>query len=208
MFRRLGVAVLVLGAGARGQIPANTAAELQALGARAQVIFAGRVAAIDRHDGAGFVEIRFRVDESVRGAPAGGSYVLREWAGLWTAHPQRYVVGERRLMLLTGRSAAGFSAPVGDDEGAIPLVPVGSAESAAPVGADLRWVEARAQRGSATAAAQVRLAVQAGTQDWFGPIAPLALADATARPVPLTAVLTLLGGRAPATVLKGPLRAR
>jgi hypothetical protein len=215
---------LVSGARAGAQIPAATSAELQAplmelqatlielqaLAARAQVIFTGQVTAVERNDAAGFVDVRFRIDRSLRGAPAKGSYVLREWAGLWMGHPDRYQVGERRLMLLTARSASGFSAPVGDREGAIPLVATGTADAASPTGvgldvgqdagldADLGWVEAHAQRGT----------VASGGAGWKGPIAPLAGSRQTAQAVSLTAVLAQLGGAAPTTVLRGPLHAR
>ncbi len=202
MVRILLILLLALGVRAEAQIPQTTLQELQALAARAQVIFTGQVAAIDRNDAAGFVDIRFRIDRSLRGAPARGTYVLREWAGLWIANPGRYQVGERRLMLLTARSLAGFSAPVGDTEGAIPILPIGDVSST--LSADLHWVGSSAQRVITASGAAGGAA--GGDQDWPGPIAPLA-PGSQAQPVPLTTVLALLGAAAPATVLKGPLDA-
>ena len=212
VIKTLPALVFLLGVRALAQIPAATSAELQSLAARAQVIFTGQVAAIDRNDAAGFVDIRFRVDQSLRGAPPSGTYVLREWAGLWMAHADRYRVGQRMLMLLPARSTAGFSAPVGDTEGAIPLVPTGSADAATPLAADLRWIEARAQRTAAASSTQPRLVAQPpiGAQAWVGPISPLPSAGKTcaAQPTPLTSVLVLLGGAVPTTVRKGPANAR
>ena len=136
-------------------------AALNALVARAAVIFAGHVLAVSPGDG--FVDTRFRIDEPVRGCNKTGIYVLREWEGLWSGQPARYRVGERLLMLLTARGASGMSAPVGGDEGIIPIAasasePLADARGVAPaedgsvaaditgMTADLRWVQARAAR--------------------------------------------------------------
>ena len=98
-----------------------TSAALSEMTRRAGVVFAGRVQAVDRHDDAGFVEVRFAVDEAVKGCAAGRPYMLREWAGLWSFGTPRYVAGERLLVFLTGRSASGFSAPVDGFAGVLPL---------------------------------------------------------------------------------------
>ena len=70
---------------AAAQIGAAASAELQLMAGHAAVIFTGQVVDIARNDDAGFVDIRFHIDQSLRGAPQSGTYVLREWAGLWTA---------------------------------------------------------------------------------------------------------------------------
>jgi hypothetical protein len=151
------VAALSVGSAA-AQISAAANAELQSMAAHAAVIFAGQVVAITRNDTAGFVDIRFHIDQSVRGAPQSGIYVLREWAGLWTAHPGRYRVGDRKLMLLPARGPAGMSSPLGDIDGAIPILATSAAPSpttvdtapSAAFAVDLRWIQARAQRTAAT----------------------------------------------------------
>lgn len=123
----------------------------------AGVVFVGEVIAVRYVAGeggaSGVVEVEFRVDQAVRGCTAGGSYVLREWAGLWTGGDQRYRVGQRLLMLLHAPGAGGVTSPVGGMAGAIPIR--GSASSlqtsatatAAPSPvADLRWVGTRLRR--------------------------------------------------------------
>jgi hypothetical protein len=200
-------------------VPAATAAVLEQLGARAGVIFAGQVLAVARHDAAGFVDVEFRVDEAVRGCGRGSRYTLREWAGLWTGNPERYVAGQRLLMLLAARGKAGMSAPVGGMAGRIPLVgtrtpPLVRGKGAAPADSavedageeavDLRWVQVLAVRGTAVSAA-------GSHADWQGavlplpialkPIAPKPIAPKPIAPAPassagpsLSAVLILLGG--------------
>ena len=142
---------------------------LAGLAARAGVIFAGRVLAVDRQDAAGYVDVKFRVEEPVRGASRGGLYVLREWAGLWSGEPPRYRAGQRMLMLLAARGPSGMSAPVGGHEGMIPIAaaavePLADAHGVAPaedgseaadmsgMTVDLRWVRTLAVRGVTYAA--------------------------------------------------------
>jgi hypothetical protein len=154
-----------------GQTPPQSSDEaLRAMEQMAGVIFAGQVIAVRRQagsDGAtGVVEIEFTVDDAVRGV-SGGSYTLREWAGLWPAGDEPFRVGERFLMLLHATSAAGLSSPVGEMDGAIPIRGGGTAPalagapatiaSAQAVGAgdatgadglvvDMRWVQTRVVR--------------------------------------------------------------
>jgi hypothetical protein len=214
-------AIVVCAGGLRAQtVPAGAGAELQQMAAHAAVIFAGQVVAVTRNDAAGFVDVRFRIDQAVRGAPASGAYVVREWTGLWISHPDRYRVGQRRLMLLTARSRDGFSAPVGGMDGAIPLVATGAepladgtgvapADAAAgpmALAADLRWIAARAVR-TVTTVAQPTARLQAvgvpakprpdpANAEWVGAIAPLpASASAASRPADLASVMALLGTR-------------
>jgi hypothetical protein len=145
--------------------PGSTEEALHAMARRAGVIFTGRVVGVRRHEGGsgstGVVEIEFAVEDAVRGV-SGGSYTLREWAGLWPPGDQPYCVGGRFLMLLHAPGAAGLSSPIGGMDGAIPIG--GGSQSAGPnaeqplalaarpsrqaVGfvVDLRWVETRVSR--------------------------------------------------------------
>jgi hypothetical protein len=113
-------------------------AVLEEMSERAAVIFCGVVTAVRLPgDGlSGVVEVEFAVSDAVRGA-GGGTYVVKEWAGLWR-DGARYRVGDRRLMLLHAPGPGGLSSPVDGLDGAIP---VGD-------GVDLRWLEARTLRGS------------------------------------------------------------
>ncbi|GAC1356880.1 MAG: hypothetical protein NVSMB3_03380 [Acidobacteriaceae bacterium] len=131
-------------------------AALHLMSRRAAVLFVGRVAEIRRKEGSGagsgVVEIRFDVEQAIRGC-AGGTYTLREWAGLWSANDSRYRVGQRLLMMLHAPGATGLSSPVGGMDGAIPLrasgggVRAGEASSdAAEAVADLRWIGAKVVR--------------------------------------------------------------
>jgi hypothetical protein len=163
ILRHIGTAALLVASFAHAQ---NTAAEdttvedaLHHMSDQAGVVFLGEVVAIRHIAGeggaSGLVEVEFRVDQAVRGCTA-GSYVLREWAGLWTGGDQRYRVGQRLLMLLHAPGAGGITSPVGGMAGAIPIR--GSASSLqatatatstpSPV-ADLRWVGTRLQRSIA-----------------------------------------------------------
>ncbi|MGD0797614.1 MAG: hypothetical protein ABR910_07805 [Acidobacteriaceae bacterium] len=159
------------------QAPAAESSDeaLRAMEQMAGTIFAGQVTAVRHRVGSngstGVVEIDFAVDDAVSGV-AGGSYTLREWAGLWPAGDAPFRVGQRFLMLLHAPSAAGLSSPVGGMDGAIPIrgagpAPIvasglsgGASVSAAAVGSaavgavaesdgrvvDLRWVQTRVVR--------------------------------------------------------------
>jgi hypothetical protein len=128
-------------AAAPATLPATTESELQAMTRLAGVIFAGRVTALRRlsgSDGAtGVVEIEFAVDDAVRGV-GGGSYTLREWAGLWAGN-EPFRVGQRYLMLLHAPGRGGLSSPVGGTDGAIPILTGG-------MQVDLRWIGTRVVR--------------------------------------------------------------
>ena len=189
------VALGVFAASCAGQVPAATAAELQQMAGDAGVIFAGQVMAVSREDAAGYVDVRFQIESGIRGCPNTGVYVLREWAGLWTGQPERYRVGQRRLMLLTARGPSGMSSPVGGMDGAIPLVHTGVAPVADVAGnapadtagveaefaVDLRWIQARTLLGAAASSRVV--AVGNPAKQWAGVGA-----------VGLASVLTLLRG--------------
>src|ERR1700743_2255490 len=98
---------------------ASVSAALANLSQRAATVFVGQVVGI-RHD-AGVVEVQFRVDTPVVGQP-GGSYTLREWAGMWPPGQWRYHVGERALVFLHGASSAGLSSAVDGSEGVVPVM--------------------------------------------------------------------------------------
>jgi hypothetical protein len=216
-------AFLMVAACCDGQVPAAAGAELQLMASHAGVIFSGQVVAVAREDAAGFVDVRFRIDDAVRGCPKVGFYVLREWAGLWMGQPERYRVGQRRLMLLTARGPSGMSSPVGGVDGAIPLIasgsaPIADAAGVAPVdtgldtglgpatfAVDLRWIQARAVRTTGGSSANARVVAigapalpwrDSSGGDWAGPVVSLipSASQATATPVTLGSVLTLLRG--------------
>ena len=159
--------------GAQTAPPATVNQALLAMSARAGVIFAGHVVAIDHEDAAGYVDVRFRIDQAVRACPQSGWYVMREWAGLWAGGSERYQVGQRLLMLLYARGPSGMSSPVNGLDGAIPIVaggiaPIADAAGVAPPDAgttpldslvDLRWVQAQTMRSSANGANAVEAPV-------------------------------------------------
>lgn len=187
-------------------LPASVAGVLTGAASRAGVIFAGTVLAMDRQDASGFVDVRFHVDNALRGCGNGDTYVLREWAGLWSGQAPRYVPGERLLMLLAPRGRSGMSAPVDGPAGAIPLVasaqpPLRNAAGllAADTGqrlpalaVDLRWIETMAMRSTSPPP----LPPAEGRAEWHGPVEPLAATSRSFAPraqgVSLQAVLALL----------------
>jgi hypothetical protein len=152
---------LAIPSGLSGQvtvpIPQTIEDALHQMSDAAGVIFSGEVTAIRQRTGengaSGVVEVDFRIDEAVRGCSAGGTYTLREWAGLWAAGEARYRIGQRLLMLLHAPGAGGMSSPVGGAVGVIPLRGTATTPQAAsattastPLIADLRWVGTRLHR--------------------------------------------------------------
>jgi len=128
--RAVVVAALLMAPVGWGQVASTVGAQtvtdvLHQMSDQADVIFMGQVLAVRLPSAggaaSGIVEVEFRVDEAIRGCTAGEQYVLREWGGLWTGESQRYLVGQRLLMLLHGPSAGGMSSPVGGLDGAIPI---------------------------------------------------------------------------------------
>jgi hypothetical protein len=92
-----------------------------ALDRHAGLIFAGQVLRVERVPVQHLrdletVEIRFRVDEGIRGTRKGQILAIREWAGLWVAQP-RYRVGEKVILFLYAPSRLGLTSPVGDLRG-------------------------------------------------------------------------------------------
>ena len=190
---------------AASPFPAGVDAVLLGMSKQAGVIFAGHVIAVDRSDPSGFVDIHFRIDEPVRGCPRTGVYVLREWAGRWIGHPERYRVGQRWLMLLTPRGPSGMSSPVFGSDGAVPIIAsapqpiLGSSgvppedPGVAPDSAvDLRLLQARVVRAPAAF-------IQGSTEGVARPIAPLRTPGDTAA-TPLSSVLALLRSTTGGTV--------
>lgn len=149
----------------------------------AGIIFVGEVAAIRLREGdqgaSGFVEVDFHIDQAVRGCSAGGSFTLREWAGLWQGGDVRYHVGQRLLMMLHSPGPTGITSPVAGLDGAIPLRAQNSialVDSSASTSAtdtlpasllvDLRWVGTHVLRtfSPSTASSQVtRMTADAGS---------------------------------------------
>jgi hypothetical protein len=177
--------------------PAGVDTVLLGMAKQAGVIFAGHVIALDRNDTSGFVDIHFRIDEPIRGCPHTGVYVLREWAGRWIGHPERYRVGQRWLMFLTPRGPAGMSAPVFGGDGAVPIIasapqPILGSNALPPAdpgatpdsAVDLRLLQTRVVRAPAAF-------VQEPTEGAVRPIAPLRTPGDTAA-TPLSSVLALL----------------
>ncbi len=157
-FRKLGWSLLlgVVAATATGKaqgVPITEAAyapqtslteELGSLASRAGTIFVGQVISIERR--AGVVEVGFSIEQIVVGG-AGGSYTLREWAGLWPQGQSRYTLGERALIFLHAPSAAGFASPVDGAEGVLPVIVQGAN---APQLLDIRRVAAALLRAPGT----------------------------------------------------------
>jgi len=136
----LGVALWANGGQAQ-TLPQTSQDALQQMAQLAGVIFTGQVVAVRQHGSVGgatgVVEIDFAVEDAVRGA-SGGSYTLREWAGLWAGGDVPFRVGQRYLMLLHSPGASGLSSPVGGTDGAIPIR--GVQQVAEPEGARPRVV--------------------------------------------------------------------
>ncbi len=118
----------------------SVAGALRNLASRSGVVFTGRVVAINRVGGV--VEVVFHVEQPLLGE-VGGSYTLREWAGLWAAGQHRYSVGERIAIFLRAPGKAGLSSPVDGMEGILPVVQDGA--DSAPM-LDVRRLAARVQR--------------------------------------------------------------
>ena len=163
MLRQAGIACLLAlmlparysHAQASAQTTAATEDVLHAMVRLAGVVFTGQVVEVRRHDGdngaTGTMEIEFAVEDALRGV-SGGTYTLREWAGLWSAADQPFRPGQSYLMLLHAPGAAGLSSPVGGMDGAIPICGIGAALSAQSGPAtdsrliDLRWIQTRVIR--------------------------------------------------------------
>ena len=195
------------------------------LNARAGVVFAGQVTAVEHVDAAGYVEVRFRIDMPVKGCAGRSGYALREWAGRWAAQADRYRVGERLLMFLHAPGPGGLSSAVDGMTGKVALLasapaviataggvaPPETAQAAAltrePM-ADLRWLAARVVRFVVKVAAEPgpeSLLISSGggmvrSGGWAGAVAPLesAAVESGAGQPSLSSVLAVLTGDADA----------
>jgi len=135
-------------------IPQTVEDVLHQMSDKADIIFVGQVVAlhfsIEGGTASGIVAIDFHVDQAVRGCSAGGTYVLREWAGLWSGDGQRYQLGQRLLMMLRAPGPSGLSSPVAGLDGAIPIhqgiaaAPLSEASASPQISVvDLRWLGAK-----------------------------------------------------------------
>jgi hypothetical protein len=82
----------------------------------AGIIFSGRVTSIGfapAHDGQApaSTTVTFQVEHAMRGASAGQSLTVYEWAGLWSSG-ERYRVGEQVLLFLYSPGKLGLTSPV------------------------------------------------------------------------------------------------
>ena len=169
-------------------VPAASRAQASALvemASQAGVIFAGEVVSVAHHDAQGYVEVQFHVSSAVLGCTP-GLYTVREWAGRWAGHPERYLPGQRLLMLLTAPGPSGLIAPVYGSDGAIPILPgatgtLGDVGPAAEPVVDLRLLATRVPPVDST-----------GTHTDLLVMSPVAL-DGTAWPA-LSNILALLRG--------------
>ena len=82
----------------------------------AGIIFSGHVTSVGRSPSPNgrspaSTSVTFQVEHAMRGASAGQSLTIQEWAGLWTGG-ERYRVGERVLLFLYSPSKLGLTSPV------------------------------------------------------------------------------------------------
>ena len=88
-------------------------------------IFSGTVLEVE-HQNSGSssalatTNIRFRVDEAIRGVRKSEIVEVKEWAGLWESG-ERYHPGERVLLFLYPPSKLGLTSPVGHRAGRFPV---------------------------------------------------------------------------------------
>jgi len=89
---------------------------LQFIVNRAGLIFSGTVISVERvrpsrPNEIETVQVRFRVEQPVRGAKVGQIISIREWGGLWVGRP-RYEVGQRLMLFLYPPSKLGLTSPI------------------------------------------------------------------------------------------------
>jgi len=82
----------------------------------AGIIFSGHVTSIGRSPSSpgqaqACTTVTFLVERAMRGASAGHSLTIHEWAGLWSSG-ERYRVGEHVLLFLYSPSKLGLTSPV------------------------------------------------------------------------------------------------
>jgi hypothetical protein len=83
-------------------------------------IFSGTVLQVDHNAGSssafGTTNIRFHVEQAIRGVRKGQVLEIKEWGGLWQSG-ERYHPGERVLLFLYPPSKLGLTSPVGHGAG-------------------------------------------------------------------------------------------
>lgn len=86
--------------------------------AAAGIIFSGTVTAVSPASAKGgrATAITFKVGQAIRGASAGQSLTIHEWAGLWSSG-ERYRVGEHVFLFLYSPSRLGLTSPVAGGAG-------------------------------------------------------------------------------------------
>lgn len=157
-----GIMLLASSCSAQTSVPIPQTVEdvLHQMSDKADIVFVGQVIAvhpsIETGAASGTVAIDFHVDQAVRGCSAGGIYVLREWAGLWSGDNQRYQIGKRLLMMLRAPGPSGMSSPVAGLDGAIPVhqgitaAPLSGDSASAQISVvDLRWLGAKLEHPAA-----------------------------------------------------------
>jgi hypothetical protein len=85
----------------------------------AGIIFSGTVTAVEHpspRKRTSSAAITFKVERAIRGASAGKSLTIHEWAGLWN-RGERYRVGERVFLFLYAPSRLGLTSPIGGGVG-------------------------------------------------------------------------------------------
>ena len=94
----------------------------------AGIIFSGTVVRIEREPAAdgkpASIRIASRVEEALRGCTAGETIEFAEWAELWV-RGDRYRVGQKVLLFLYPRNAAGLTSPVAGEMGVFLVAPGG-----------------------------------------------------------------------------------
>jgi hypothetical protein len=97
---------------------------LRQLTSSAGYIFVGQVKSVRYvHASSGHVptmQIRFQVEQGLRGVRSGSVLTIRQWAGLWDAGG-RYRTGEQLLLFLYRPSKLGLTSPVGGVRGRFAL---------------------------------------------------------------------------------------
>jgi len=114
----LGASVLSSGPRIIRDPPASGPIGFLQIAAPAGIIFSGAVTAVSRASPKGpyATTITFKVNQAIRGALAGQTLTIREWAGLWS-RGERYRVGERVFLFLYGPSRLGLTSPVAGGTG-------------------------------------------------------------------------------------------
>ena len=110
-------------------------------------IFSGTVLQIehrnsDSSSALATTEIRFHVDQAIRGVSRGQLIEVNEWAGLWQAG-ERYRPGERVLLFLYPPSKLGLTSPVGQGAGRFTVDRTGRVIVKGPVGKPPRAIQIR-----------------------------------------------------------------